>query len=125
MEAAFVRKVYEEASQQNTEDVPSVNVKTVNIDKFALRAFKQLAHDREISGPLVANKLLALPEYYTPGKTIKRVNLLALRRRFSRIIFDGSTDEDVAENFVLFGKLREMLTSKFDDYNWRGPELAS
>ncbi len=115
--AAFVWKKYEEVYQQNTIDDPSVGVQTGNIDKFALRAFNRLLYDREISRPLAANILLALPKYYTPEKTIKKVNLWALRRRFSKIIFGRSTDEDVAENFVLFGKSREMPTSKFDDYN--------
>lgn len=82
MSAAFVRKAYEEAVDKRLVNAPTGAVRVLDIDKFALRAFNRLAYDREISGPLIANTLLDLPEFYTPHKTIRRVNLQALRRKF-------------------------------------------
>ena len=51
-------------------------------NKFALRVFNQLAYDREISGPLVANYLLGLPNHYTLSDNVKSINLVILRKRF-------------------------------------------
>ena len=125
MGAAFVRKAYEDATDQRIEDGSTGVVRRVRIDKFALRAFNRLAYDREISGPLAANTLLDLPKYFTQKKIIRKINLWALRKRFSKIIFGGSADKDVAEDFILFGRSRQLPNSKFDDYNWRGAELAA
>ena len=125
MGAAFVRKAYEDATDQRIEDGSTGVVQRARIDKFALRAFNRLAYDREISGPLAANTLLDLPEYFTPKKIIRKINLWALRKRFSRIIFGGSADKDVAEDFILFERSRQLPSSKFDDSNWRGAELAA
>lgn len=124
MKATFVQKAYEEATNQCTKNDQTKSVMKANIDKFALRAFNCLAYNQEISGLFATNILFCLPEYYILDMSIKKVNLQALRKRFSRIIFGGSADEDVAKNFILFGMLRNLQTSKFDDYNQKGPELA-
>lgn len=97
----------------------------VNIDKFTLYAFNWLAYDREIRGLLAVNILLALPEYYIPEKTIRKVNLWAICKKLSRTIFSESVDKDVMKNFAFFGKSKELPIIIFDDYNWRGPKLAS
>lgn len=48
----------------------SVSILIIDIAKFSLRASNRLAYDREISGPLSANTLLGLPEYYTVERYI-------------------------------------------------------
>lgn len=95
--AAFVWKAYEKAIHQNIEEDLSQSVRTANIGKFALHAFNRLAYDWEIRGLLAANTLLTLPEYYTPEKTIRKVNLWAIYERFSRTISSRSVDEDVVK----------------------------
>ena len=125
MGAAFVQKAYEEAADQRMAHAPAGTIRVMDIDKFALRALNCLAYDREISGPLVANTLLGLSEYYSPERTIKRVNLRALCRRFSKVIFEIVDEEDVAESFVRFGKSPDIPSGFFDDYQFRGPELET
>ncbi len=124
METAFVQKVYEKATHQSTSDELSP-IRIARIDKFALRTFKQLAYVGEISGSLATNTLFSLLEYYTPKKTIQKVNLWALQKKFSRIILGTNVDDEIAESFVPFGKSRDLPTSNFDNYQWRGPELAT
>ncbi len=95
------------------------------IDKFALHVFNHLANNRKISSLLAANTLLSLSKYYTHKKTIRKVNLWALQKRFSRIILSTNVDNDVVESFVPFEKLWDLLTSSLDNYQWRDPELAT
>ena len=63
-------------TERNSEEVAPNQTSTLgDQDKFALRAFNWISHDREISVPLAANTLLKLPEYYTPGNmTLKRIS---------------------------------------------------
>lgn len=124
MGAAFIRKAYDDTADRREASGRARGARIAEIDKFSLRAFNCLAYDREISGPLAANTLLDLPEYYTPKINIKRVNLWALCRRFIHIIFQTTEDEDSAENLVPFGRSRSLLSSGYDDYNYRGSELA-
>lgn len=56
--------------------------------------------------------------------SIKKVNLWSFYKRFSKIIFGASANENVIENFIFFGRSKDLPTSKFDDYNWKGSELA-
>lgn len=124
MGAAFVRRAYEEGADQRMANTGVGAVRVLDIDKFALRAFNRLAYDHEISGPLVKNTLLELPEYYTPDRIIRRVNLRALRCRFKKIIFDVTDEENIVNDFVRFRRSRDVPSSSFEDSYFRGPELA-
>lgn len=79
MGATFVRKVFEDAAARPNDGEPTKQIQFVDVNKFALRAFNRLAYDREISGPFAASSLLELPEYYTPQRSIRRINLYFLR----------------------------------------------
>lgn len=76
-----------------------------------------------ISGFFTANTLLSPLEYYTLKRTIRKVNLLALQKRFSKIILRDNIDKDIAKSFVSFRKSRDLPTSIFDNYHWRSFEL--
>lgn len=106
IEAAFVWKIYENATNQHIEDDSTGVIQRAKIDSFALLAFNCLTYDREISGSLAANTLLYWPEYFIPKKIIRKINLWALCKRFSKIIFGGSVDKNVAEDFIFFGRSR-------------------
>lgn len=75
MSTAFIWKAYEEAVDKRLVNAPTKAIWVLDIDKFAIWALNRLAYDHEISRPFIANILLDLPEFYTPHKTIKRVNL--------------------------------------------------
>lgn len=75
MRFAFVQKAYEDATDQRIKDGSTRVVQRARIVKFTLRAFNRFAYDREISGPLAANRLLDLPEYFTSKKIIRKINL--------------------------------------------------
>jgi hypothetical protein len=51
------------------------------MQKFALRVFNRMSHDKEVSGVQVASSLLQLPGRYTPKTELHRINLYYLRRR--------------------------------------------
>lgn len=76
MGVSFARKAFEDATQRRTG--PSESIQLDESDKFALRAFNRLAHDREISGPFAASMLTNLPEYYNPKRSLKKLLLPAL-----------------------------------------------
>ncbi len=97
----------------------------MEVDKFALHALNRLAYNRAISGTLAANTLLSLPEYYTPEKSLKRVNLKKLRLYFPKIIFHDAEDVEVADSLISFGTSTMMPTLIFDDYHYWGEELKS
>ena len=93
-----------------------------NKDKFALRAFNRLAHDREISGPLAASTLLQLPEFYTPkGFTLKKISTDLIRGKFPALVFPGVYS--VNRTLHRIGKSIKRPTTLFENYQWRGQEL--
>ncbi len=105
--------------QHNVQDQVD-RLRNMEVDKFALHAFNYLIYDREISDPLAANTLLGLPEYYTPKKSLKRVNLKNLQSYFPKIIFQDAEDKEAADSFIPFGISTMMPTSIFDDYHYQG-----
>ncbi len=72
----------------------------MDVDKFALRTFNRLVYDREISGPLAASSLLELPEYYTPQRFIRRINLYSLRQKIASLLFSEKADTDFSDQLV-------------------------
>ena len=62
-----------------------------NLNKFLLKAFNRLSHNREVSGPLVVGFLVNLPDYYTPDVLIKSINIFVLKNKFQLLIFGQKT----------------------------------
>ncbi len=73
MAATIVRKAFDN-HDNNIATGPSNY--TLTLDKFALKAFNRLSHDREISGPLVASYLLNLLDHYSPKAIVKAGQLV-------------------------------------------------
>lgn len=48
---------------------------------------------------------------------IKKVNLWILHKKVLRIIFNKSINKNVNNNFIFFKKLKDLSSSKFDNYN--------
>lgn len=69
--------------------------------------------------------LLDLFKYYSLQRTIKRVNLQAFCRRFSKVIFEIVNKEDVINSFVWFGKSPNIPNSFFNDYQFKGTKLET
>ncbi len=97
--------------------------RTMEVDEFALCAFNYLAYDCEISGPLATNIVLGLPKYYTPEKSLKRVNLKYFWSYFPKIIFYDAENKEAADSLISFGTSTMMPTPISDDYHYRGEEL--
>lgn len=95
----------------------------MKVNKFALCAFNFLAYNYEISGPLAVNTLLHPSKYYTPEKSLKRVNLENPQLYFFKIIFQGTINKETTDSFIPFGILIIMPISNFNDYNYRGKQL--
>lgn len=71
---------------------------------------------------MAASTLISLPEYYTPNQPLKKLSLFALRNRFPSIIFQDI--EDCTETYHRLSNLSQLPNSIFDNYKWRGFELA-
>lgn len=97
----------------------------MEVDKFVLRAFNCFAYNCEISGPLAANILLGFPKYYTPEKSLKKVNLKNLWLYFPKIIFQDSEDKEVPDSLIPFGISTMMPTFILNNYHYWGKELDS
>lgn len=124
MGAAFVWKTYKEAAEKGLVNAPTGAIQVLVIDKFALWAFKCLVYDCEVSKPLIANILPNFPEFYTPYKTIRKVNLQSLCCRFVEVVFEEGIKVDLAYDFICFKRSKKLPTSSIDDYHYKEPELA-
>jgi hypothetical protein len=99
------------------------------LDNFALRCFNTLSHDREISGVQVASTLLNLPTYYTISHNFNRINLWWLRRYMRDLIQPvpidaGESSDAMAEELCTYRAGTTAPVSLFDNYKWRGQQLA-
>ncbi|KAF9882545.1 hypothetical protein FE257_007384, partial [Aspergillus nanangensis] len=98
------------------------------MDKFALRCFNTLAHDREVSGVQVASALLHLPTHYTINYNFVCVNLWWLRRYIRSIIQPTSSNNlashPMSDEPCAYESGDTAPASIFDNYTWRGPLLA-
>ncbi len=75
MVATIVKKAFDDHDKDSTNSPANY---THSLDKFALKAFNRLSHDREISGPLVASYLLNLPDHYSLKVNMKTINIAFL-----------------------------------------------
>ena len=122
--AVMIRQTLEQAEQASN----PTNEEKIALEKgmlnFSLQLFNRMSHDKEVSGVQVASSLLQLPAYYTPHTELHRINLYYLRRRFQDII-QHSDDDGRNEEQVTVKLHGNVHVSVFDDYRWRGPDLAA
>ena len=127
---AIARKLLEERLQwQRLSEHPNLAGAASNLsgcfvdqDKFALRAFNRISHDREISGPLAASTLLKLPEYYTlKGLIVKKILTDFIRCKFPTITFPGNSDTFQTQHRI--GRSAKKPVTLFDNYQSRGSQL--
>ena len=124
MEAAFVRKTFEDAAAWPDDRESAKQIWFVDDDNITFFAFNWLAYDWEISGPLAASSFLELPEYYTPQRSIRRINLYFFHQKIVLLLFLGRADTDFSDQLVPLDQSKRLPPSMFDNYQWRGPELA-
>ncbi len=124
MRAAFICKVFEDIAAWPGDKNPAKQTRFVDVNKFALRTFSRLTYDREISGPLAANSLLGLPEYYTPQRSLRKMNLNTLCCKIASLLFPEGADMEFSDQLVPLDQSKTLLPSMFDNYQWRGYELA-
>jgi PIF1-like helicase/Helitron helicase-like domain at N-terminus len=123
MTAAVMRKTLEQAEQAtHPSDAEKIAIEKGK-QKFALRVFNRMAHDKEVSGVQVASSLLQLPAYYTPSSELHRINLYYLRRRLPALIQHSDDEESRNEEVVTLRLNHHFRVSSFDNYRWRGSEL--
>ena len=114
MAIAIIRKAFEDQDKAN----PGPLSYTPNLDKFSLKAFNRLSHNRKISRPMVAGFLLDLPDHYTPNTPIKSINISVLKNKFLLLISrqNFNTINDIAH--VNSGKVSPY--SMFEHYSHKG-----
>lgn len=127
--AALLKERIERAEAAELPTRTDLRLRERGLDNFALRCFNTLSHDREISGVQVASALLNLPTYYTISQNFNRINLWWLRRYMRDLIepvpIDASEPSDaIAEEPCTYGAGTTAPVSIFDNYRWRGQQLA-
>ncbi|KAJ5654961.1 hypothetical protein N7490_001964 [Penicillium lividum] len=126
---ALLKQAIEKAKAADPPTANDLRLRERNMDNFALRCFNSLAHDREVSGVQVASTLLHLPNYYTVDTKFVRVNLWWLRQ-YVRDLRRGSsanvdTSAGTADEPCTFQAGETAPVSMFDNYKWRGVDLAT
>jgi hypothetical protein len=127
--AALLKQRIEAAQTTNSPTAEDLRLREKGVDNFALRCFKSLSHDREISGVQVASTLLNLPAYYTINYNFNRINLWWLRRNVRQIIEplnvdSGSYSSPMEEEPCTYEAGSTVPISVFDNYKWRGSHLT-
>ena len=93
-----------------------------NTDKFALRVFNWIAHDRKISCFLAANTLLKLPEFYTSkSQMLKKVATHTICCKFPSIIFSNTLDDTKIHHKI--GRSTKTLATLFENYECKSKQL--
>jgi hypothetical protein len=132
LKAALLKESAEKARITATHE-SEPRYREANPAKFLLRSFNALAADREVSGVQIASSLLQLPSHYTHDDNFVTVNLWWLRKYVGRAITSPSSLSEslsepvsgVEEEHCLVDPHRSAPVSRFDDYRWRGEDLAS
>jgi hypothetical protein len=127
--AALLKQSIEKAKVAEPPTATDLRLREKGVNNFALRCFNALSHDREISGVQVASVLLQLPTYYTINYNFVRINLWWLRRYIRAIIQPDNPEsshpsDPVAEEPCTYETGDTAPVSIFDNYKWRGPNLA-
>ena len=100
---------------------------------FALRIYNRFAREREISGVAVANHLLQQPAFFLPLGNQRKVNINLFWVKFevARIAClsrDSELTEDLQQTshdqYSTFTANRRQPTTMYDNYRYRGTELA-
>lgn len=75
IDIVLIQNAHNKAMQQHKAKDRVNQLYTVELDIFSLRAFNHLVYNHEISGPLAASITLGPPEFYTPKKSLKKINM--------------------------------------------------
>ncbi len=115
MAAAIVRKAFDD---YHNNIMTSLSNYTPTLDKFALKAFNRLFHDREMSGTLVASYLLNLPDNYSPMAIVKTINIALLEAKFLLIL--NSHNFNQSDDIVPINSTKIRPCSMYEHYAHRG-----
>ncbi len=72
----------------------------VDIDKFTLCAFNRLLYDQEISSSLTVSSLLGLPKYYTPQRSLRKININNFCHKIILLLFPEGANIDFSDQFI-------------------------
>jgi hypothetical protein len=130
LKAALLKRSIEGAKAALDPNEADLRIKNKDMDQFALRSFNTLSHDQEISAVQIASSLLQKPNHYTNNYNFVQINLWWLRQ-YVRSLVDliaPSTEDSpdpIGDEHCTYQTEDEVPTSRFDNYKYRGPQLAS
>jgi hypothetical protein len=129
VKAALLKRSIEDAKAAEAPTAQDLRIRKKDMDQFTLRCFNALSHDREISGVQIASSLLQLPNYYTENYNFAQINLWWLRRyvRAAMEVIEPLADDSsdpMGEEHCAYQTGDNAPSSRFDNYKWRGPQLA-
>ncbi len=91
---------------------------TLTLDKFALKAFNRLSHDREISRRLIASYLLNLFDHCFLKVIAKIINIALLQAKFLLILNDKNFNQ--SDDIVHVDDTKIRPYSMYERYAHRG-----
>ena len=129
VKAALLKRSIEDAKAAKAPTAQDLRISRKDMDQFSLRCFNTLSHDREISGVQIASSLLQLPNYYTENYNFVQINLWWLRRYVRGAMeliepLPGDSSDPMGEEHCAYQTGDNAPSSRFDNYKWRGPDLA-
>jgi hypothetical protein len=130
LKAALLRRSIEGAKAALDPNDADLRIRSKGMDQFALRSFNTLSHDQEISAVQIASSLLQKPNHYTNNYNFVQINLWWLRQ-YVRSLMDFTTPltddspDTIGDEHCTYQTEDEVPTSRFDNYKYRGPHLAS
>lgn len=116
MAVLMVRKAFEDHDKNPTSTSANYISK---IDKFELKAFNQLSHDRKVVRPLITSYLFDLPEYYFLKAIVKSININLLKIKFPLIL--NSQNFNQLDNIVCVNSAKVRPSLMYKHYAYCGP----
>ena len=115
MKTVFARKISENAIVSRNSIEFTVMTKLIDDDKFALRAFNRLTHDRKINDFFVVNSLLDLSKYYISFRKMRKFVLSFFRKRLLIFLFT-IVDSNASKKFFRLLKFKAIFCDMFHYY---------
>lgn len=108
MDTVFIWKKYKKVSNQWIKNISIRIIRKKNVNKFTLHVLKCFIYDQEIDSLFAINKFFSLLKYYILNKSIRKINMQALCKKSSKIIFYRNAYNNINKKFIFFAELRDL-----------------
>jgi hypothetical protein len=135
LKAALLKESAEKAKTTATPNITELRLREANPANFLLRCFNALALDREVSAYKLQVPYFSFRRimYYTYNENFVAVNLWWLRQYVGKAVaaqlplsrHSSEPEPEMEEEHCLSNLNNSAPVNRFNDYRWRGEDLAS